>query len=244
MRYLSLAALKVALADLFANRHVALVTSNAGKMYEPVLLDKKTLIDALPTAFTGGKPFADELTSVDKRHDGFGTALWHITEAYQRWPDAPADLLAAVARVRAAFVPQLDVLQASYVNEAHAAMDNEVSLTNLEADLKAIPIAGGLSLHDWCAGFVASGKDIAKLLGERADADTGARREASKLRTSTLAVLGRFRGALADEMALNKALPADLDRNVFGYFDELAGMRADALAGKKAPTPPTEQPPG
>ncbi|MBK9265405.1 MAG: hypothetical protein IPM54_37170 [Polyangiaceae bacterium] len=44
-------------------------------------------------------------------------------------------------------------------------------------------------------------------------------------------------------LARNLAI-AGLDRNVFGYFDELDGMRADALAGKKAPAPPTAQPPG
>ncbi len=75
------------------------------------------------------------------------------------------------------------------------------------------------------------------LLGQRADADTGARSKAGKIRTSTLAVLGRFRGALGDEVEVNKALPRDLDAQVFGLFDQLAQMRADALAGKKSPTP-------
>ena len=49
------------------------------------------------------------------------------------------------------------------------------------------------------------------------------------------------RGALGDELGVNPALPKDLDAQVFGYFDELDGMRAAALAAarpKKA-APPT-----
>lgn len=61
-----------------------------------------------------------------------------------------------------------------------------------------------------------------------------------------MAVLGRFRGALRDELSVNPALPKDLDAQVFGYFDELDGIRAAALAArprKAAPapgTPPTD----
>lgn len=230
MRYLSLAALQVGLADLFAHRHTDLVASKTGTMYEPILLERKSVVDGLPEATGAGKPFADALTDADSRHDGFGAALWHFTEAYLCWPDISADVRGAIERVRAAFIPQIDLLQASYVNESKAAIDNKNDLVKLEKDLKSIPIAGGLSLYDWCAGFVGAGESIAKLLSERADADTGARSLAGKIRTSTISILGRFRAALADEIATNKALPADLDARVFGYFDELNGMRADAVA--------------
>lgn len=230
MRYLSLAALQVGLADLFANRHNDLKLSKTGQMYESILLERKTALDALPDVNGASKPLADALTEADGRHDGFGGAIWHLTEAYSRWPDAPANVRSAIERVRAAFIPQLDVLQASYVNEAKAAMDHKTDLVKLENDLKSIPIAGGLSLYDWCTGFIGGGETIAKLLSDRANAHSGARREAGKLRASTVSILGRFRAALADEMAVNKALPADLDARIFGYFDELHGMRADALA--------------
>ena len=230
MRYLSLAALQVGLADLFANRHTDLVASKAGQMYEPILLERKSALDALPEPTGTSKPLADALTDADGRHDGFGSAIWHLTEAYLRWPDIPANVRSAIERVRAAFIPHLDVLQASYVNEAKAAIDNKHDLVKLESDLKSIPLAGGLSLYDWCTGFIGGGEMIAKLLSERANADTGARREAGKLRTSTISILSRFRAALADEMATNKTLPADLDARVFGYLDTLHGMRADALA--------------
>jgi hypothetical protein len=104
-----------------------------------------------------------------------------LTEAYLRWPDISADLRSAIQRVRTAFIPQLDVLQASYVNEAKAAIDNKIDLVKLENDLKSIPIAGGMSLYDWCTGFIGSGDAIAKLLGERAakPANSAHRRSAS-----------------------------------------------------------------
>jgi len=232
MKYLSLAALKVALSDLFTTRHATLLSSGAGKTYETVLAQNKARIDALPEALTGGKPLADVLSDADARHDGFGAAIFYICEAYERWPNVPADIRAAIGRIRAAFVPELDELKASYADEVNAAINHKASLAQLEDDLKRVPIAGGLSLHDWCVDFVGSGEALGALLSQRADMGTGARKDAAKIRTSTLAVLGRFRGALCDEVSVNQALPRDLEAKVFGLFDELSAMREAALASR------------
>ena len=237
MKYLSLAALKVALGDLFVERHAALVSSSAGKTYEPILQAKKQQIDALPGALTGGKPLAEAITEADNMHDGFGAALWHVTEAYRRSPNASPHVRAAVQRIRAAFIPELDDLQATYVKEVHAAIEHRKQLEALKADLQLIPLAEGQTLLDWVERYVSAAEQIGALLSQRADADTGARRDAGRIRTATLAVLGRFRGALGDEIAANPALPRDLDAQVFGLFDELAQMRADALANKAAASP-------
>ncbi|MDI1436814.1 hypothetical protein [Polyangium sorediatum] len=234
MRYLSLAALKVAFANLFGERHAALVLSGAGKTYEPILLAKKQQIDTLPGALTGGKPLAEAIAEADDVHDGFGSAIWHLTEAYARWPKVPPHVRAAIERVRAAFIPELDDLRASYVEEAHAAFEHRKRIDALKADLQLIPLAEGRTLLEWAEGYVTAAEQIGALLSQRADAETGARRDAGRIRTATLAVLGRFRGALGDEIAVNPALPRDLDAQVFGLFDELGQMRADALAGKKA----------
>ncbi|MDI3284480.1 hypothetical protein [Polyangium sp. 15x6] len=219
---------------MFGPRHAALVVSGAGKTYESILLAKKQQIDALPGALTGGKPLAESIAEADDEHDGFGAAIWHVTEAYMRCPKVPAHVRAAVERVRAAFIPQLDDLRASYVEEAHAAFEHRKQIEELKADLQLIPIADGLTLLDWAEGYVGAAEQIGALLSQRADVDTGARRDAGRIRTATLAVLGRFRGALGDELAVNAALPRDLDAQVFGLFDQLDQMRADALAGKKA----------
>ncbi|MRG90447.1 hypothetical protein [Polyangium spumosum] len=245
MKYLSLAALKVAFADLFSERHPALVLSGAGKTYEPILLAKKQQIDALPGTLTGSKPLAEEIAEADDMHDGFGGAIWHMAEAYARWPKAPEHVRAAALRVRAAIIPELDNLQASYVEEVHAAIENRKKIEGLKTDLQLIPVAEGLTLLDWAEGYVGTAEQIGTLLSQRADADTGARRDAGRIRTAALAVLGRFRGALNDEVSVNLALPRDLEAQVFGLFDQLAQMRADALANKKGPpggSPPPQSP--
>lgn len=120
MRFLSLAALEIAFVDLFTKRHSALVLSSAGKTYEPVLLEKKALIDALPAALTGGKPLVEEIADADVIHDGFGAAIQYLGQAYERWPNVPPEVLAAIKRIQAAFITELDDLEASYADEAHA----------------------------------------------------------------------------------------------------------------------------
>lgn len=244
MRFLSLAALKVALADLFDKRHPALILSNAGKTYEPILLEKKNLIDALPAVLTGSKPLVEEIDAADELHDGYGAALWHLGQAYLRCPNVAPEVRAAAKRIVDAFIPELDDLNASFVDEAHAAIQHKQDLQTREADLKSIPIAGGFTSLDWAQGYVAGGELVGTLLSQRADADTGARKEAAKIRASTIAVLGRFRGALGDEVGVNAALPKDLDGQVFGYFDELGAMRAAVVAAKpKKGAPPGPPPP-
>ena len=56
------------------------------------------------------------------------------------------------------------------------------------------------------------------------------------MRSETIALLNRARRAIADECAISKVLPSDLDGQVWGYLDELEGFRADAVArARKAP---------
>ena len=235
MRHITLPALKVALADLFDKRIDALLSSNAGKTYEPILRDKKARIDALPEALTGGRPLAEALSETDDLHDAFGAAIWSLTEAYFYWPDIPADVRSAIERIREAFIPDVDLLRAPYIEEVDAAVKHKADLVTFESDLKSIPIAGGLSLYDWCAGFVAKGEALGELLSQRADMTSTSRVEAGKLRAAAIGALGRLRAALADEMSVNDKLPADLDAKIFGYFDELDKMGANAAAARRKP---------
>jgi len=238
MRHITLPALKVALADLFDKRLDALLSSNAGKTYEPILRDKKARIDALPEALTGGRPLAEALSETDDLHDAFGAAIWSLTEAYFYWPDMPADVREAIERIRAAFIPDVDLLRAPYIEEVDAAAKHKADLVTFESDLKSIPIAGGLSLYDWCSGFVAKGEQLGALLSQRADMTGAGRVEAGKLRAAAIGALGRLRAALEDEMSVNDKLPADLDAKIFGYFDDLDRMGADAAAARRKPAAP------
>ncbi len=229
-RFLNLSDLKLGLDDLHDKRHKSLVSSTTGKSYEPMLANRRTAIDTLPAALTGGKPLAVELGEADGTHDGLGGSIWYILEGYFRNPNTPAEVLDAAKRIRAAFIPELGDLNASYATEAEAAIKRKPSLKTLKADLKMFPIAGGLSLYDWVSDFLDAGQSLHELLSSRADVDDSGRKDAGKLRGNTIGLLNRCRSALADEMADNAKLPANLDQQVFAYFDELESMRATALA--------------
>jgi hypothetical protein len=234
LRLLTLSDLKLGLDDLHAKRTSALLGSTTGKSYEPMLLKRCNIINALPPAFVGGKPLAVELGEMDGLHDGFGGSVWYVTEGYLRNPKTPPAQLDAVKRIRAAFIPVLGDLTASYATEAEAAIKRKPALKTLEADLKLFPIAGGLTLLDWVTDFLDAGQSLNDLLSNRADMDESGRKDASKLRSQTIGLLNRFRGALADEVEETAVLPRNLDQQVFAYFDELEGMRASALAAAKA----------
>lgn len=240
-RFLNLPDLKLGLDDLVNKRHAALVTSNIGQSYEPMITIKRVAINALPMAFTG-KPLAEALGATDDDHDGFGGALWHITEAYLRLPVKDANVVDAIKRIRAALIPDLADLRDSYADQAESAIRRKSELASVEGDLKLIPIAmGGSSLYDWALGFLNAGEKLSVLLSERADATTDGRKGAHKLRSETIALLNRARSAIADECATSNALPKDLDAQIWGYLDELEGQRADAVARarKQAKSPET-----
>ena len=234
LRFSTLSDLKLALDDLTTKRSSALTSSATGKSYEPMLLKRRDAVNALPSAFLGGKPLAVELGEMDDRHDGFGGAVWFVTEGYVRNPKTPTEQLDAIKRIRAAFIPALGDLTASYATEAEAAIKRKPDLVTLKADLTLFPIAGGLTLLDWVTDFLDAGQSLSELLSNRADVDESGRKDASKLRSQTIGLLNRFRGALADEVEDNTALPRNLDQQVFGYFDELESMRAASLAAAAA----------
>jgi hypothetical protein len=240
-RYLNLTDLKLGLDDLLGKRHAAFITSNIGKSYEPMLAAKRAAIDALPAALAGGKPLAEALAATDDEHDGFGGAIWHMTEAYLRLPAPNAIVVDAIKRIRAALIPELAGLRDSYADEAAAAIRRKGELPQIEADLKLIPIAmGGTTLHDWATRFLGAGEKLSVLLSERADATPGGRTGAYKLRSETVALLNRARGAIADECATSKALPSDLDAQIWAYLDELEAQRAEAAARARKPAKPPE----
>ena len=234
MRSLTLGDMKLGLHDLLDKRSEALLSTQAGAMYAPMLAGRRKAIDALPPALTGGAPLADQLAAADEEHDGFGAAMWFLIEAYQRAPGSSAALIAAADRIRQGFIPALGDLQQSYATEADAALTRAPLLKSYKADLELFPVAGG-TLHDWAAGFLAAGTHLHDLLSDRADeASSPTRKDAAGLRADALGLVSRLRAALADEVKHDKKLPRDLDAQLFGYLDQLAATRGAANAAKKA----------
>ena len=133
---LTLTDVNLGIRDLLDKRNADLLLTKAGKYYHPLLEEQRDALDALPTALTGGVPFAAELDLIDARHDGYGATIYFVTEVYLRLPDAPAAIVEAARRVRLAFIPSLNELGASYPVEAERAIepDTEFYLGLLHAE--------------------------------------------------------------------------------------------------------------
>jgi hypothetical protein len=233
-RDLNLADLLIGLDDLFTTRHADFVSTKVGEAYAELLDGVRTQVNALPPALTGRLPLVEEISAVDGDHDGFGGAIYYMTEAYLRLPGVDPAVLAAVKRIRATFVPELDQLRSSYADEAAAAMERKPALKELESDLKLVPVAKGGSLYDWAVSFVGAGEKLGKLLSDRASADTGGRENARKLRTEAVGLLNRARAAIADQVSRKAGLSPELDAKIFGLFDELEEKRVAANRAAKA----------
>src|SRR5262249_28076387 len=149
MRFLTLSDLLLALNDLLTKRVKALKKSATGKTYAPMLEAQRDAIAALPAALVGGKPLAAELDALDGAHDGFGRAIWYITEAYLSLPGVKPALVEAVRRIRAAFISSLDELGDAYATEADRAKARRKALKERKADLDLFSIADGKTLYTW-----------------------------------------------------------------------------------------------
>ena len=234
-RRLNLADLKLGLDDLEAKRQNALTLSPIGAAYAAPIAAKHAAINALPAALTG-KPLADELTDADQKHDGFGLAAIEYAEAMLRVPGLPEAQSDALRRIKA-FLPRQEDLQASYADEAAAARKRREKLdasSELQADLRSFPVPGGGTLLDWVNAHLDAGVKLGAILSNRADADTGARSKAHALRSQTVALLNRARGAILDGVAADASLPRDLDGQIFAYLDELEERRAIAAQAAKS----------
>jgi len=224
---------QVGLTDLLDKRAHALQSTKAGKGQVDVLTALKGEIDALPDVLTGKRPLADELAQVDDHHDGLGGTIWFTTEAHLRFPGLDPQIREAAARIRAAFIPELGELNAGYADEAAKAERREADLTKYEGDLKLFPLAGGKTLFDVATAYVSAGREISRLISQRADISAATRTKANALRSETVGALNDLRRAIAREIKRG-GLQADIDSAIFGYLDTLDETRKKATRTRKA----------
>lgn len=236
MRHILLESLHLGLGDLLSKRLSALQSFANGAANVPLLTMQYTKLSALPKALLG-RPLVEELDMADARHDGVGGGIYFITEAYLRHSDSTPELIAAAKHIRTELIPALDSLSATYESEAMKAKANKAQLATLKSELELFPVVNG-TLYDWAVDFVEAGEKIDALLSERADAKD--RAEAAALRSDTLGLLNRLRKSLKAEQKVNPALPADLEDQVFGYFDLLESNAAEAHAEAKRKAKPTK----
>ncbi|MCX4244536.1 hypothetical protein [Paraliomyxa miuraensis] len=245
MQSLLLSDLRLALPDLLDAKAAKLDTLHAGRLYAPRLAAQRTAIEALPAPTAEARPLVEELAQTDAEHDAFATAIWHYTEAVRMCPGLADDVRAAARRIREAFIPKLSVIHRSYATEAAHALGKRDQLPEHAAAFALLPTPSGETLHAWVERFVTRGESIETLLRERANQTAATvteatRREAAKLRAETIALLGRLRTALADELAATPELLAKTDAELFGYLDQLTQARDEANRRKPSNG---EQPP-
>lgn len=244
MRYVNLTLndLILGLRDLDRTRLPAVEASHTVDLYAPRLRARLAEIEALPSAATGGEPFANELAAKDLEHDGHGGAIWYVIEGCLRSPTVSTELKATLTEVRDRFIPELAELKRPHADEAAAAVKREPDLAEMAKALRAVRLPEGATLYDWAAAFLAAGRDLDALLKKRASAATGDRSRAGTLRGATVGQLNRFRAALEDEFEDDAEALARVDGALFTYLDELEKRRATPTAAPSAPdgpTPPT-----
>ncbi len=241
---LTLTSVKLGLRDLLDKRRPDLLLAKAGAYYESMLEEQSAAIDALPSALTGGAPLASALDALDDEHDGYGGAIYFTTETYLRLPSANAPTVAAAERIRAAFIPAMAELGASYALQAERALERKPLLVSMKADLELFPLADGGTLLDTAKAFLDAGERIHLTLSDRADVPKAARKQAAQLRSSAVGMLSRLRADLVREIKKDPALPRDLEARLFGYLDTLEDMQRTGKAFSPASPPPEVVVPG
>jgi hypothetical protein len=237
-RWITLGDLLLGFTEFSQQQAATFAATETGKFYGPKLAKMKTEIEDLPDALKGARPMAEELADADAEHDALGSAIWYYVECIVRHPLLSEPVKQAALRIRKAFIPSLAVLTAAFASEANAALDNRPKRKELETELKLFPMpgTGGETLDDWAGAFLDAGDTIGTLLRERAIKEAGAAgaEKTKAVRVAAISLLHRAREALVEEIQDNPALPRNLDLVLFGYFDKLEQMRAEAGAARIA----------
>jgi hypothetical protein len=228
------------LDDLFENKIGLLEQAKAFAIYRPALEERREKLAAVRKALEG-RPLSEELKTADLVHDSTGRALHLICTGLGQLVTLDQDQRNLLARIQKTFVPTLGDLQKSYEDEAAAAARRRPALEEMEAELKAFPVAPEMTMHTLVSSYIDAGQQIDVLLSKRATATaeetSGREAESVAIRSETVGLLGRFRSALADEIAMTPELQRDLEAKVFAYYDQLSQSREDRSAKPKPQTP-------
>ena len=205
------------------------------------VLDRtRTKLLAVPAEVVGGLTNAEALSEGDGVHDGFGTALWHLGQAYLALPIATPEARAAAQYLLASFIPERRQLGDAFATETARAKGRQPALTDGRAQLDVLPVVGGTS-HLWASGFVEAGIALSPLLEGRADAK-GSRSAAGVLRLQAIGQINRFRGSVRDALSDTPDQGAAVDKRLFAYLDLLSSMR-ERGSTEPTPKPPVDAPP-
>jgi hypothetical protein len=209
----------------------------SGDTYVVLLAQKHLAIIALPPAVLG-LPLVDLLKYADSLYDGFGKFIYYLGEAYKAHPTLPRDIVEAAEDLQETFAPSLSIFTANYADEAARAKALRPKLIEKKALLTKFSLPDGTTLFDVAVGHIDNGEKLQTLLSERSDASDADRSGAGQLLSNTLGIIRRCRDMIVDMLAANASLPRDLDRQIFGFLDDLAQRRVTSTPseeGEKAP---------
>lgn len=242
MRTLTVADFRLALDNLYtAPERFALFKQTAAFTVYGAELD--ALRAELPLTLKGNRPMAKELDAADDAHDGFGGALWLLTESIKRHPGASEELKRKGERVQSDFIPGLGALREKYKKEAAVAQANRPKAIEMEADLKGIPTPDGRTAYHWVIEFLDSGDKLGQLIDARSKVEAGEPGpELLLARSRALGAVAKARALVAEEAEKGGKLPKNAEAILFGYFDSLADFRAKAKGDEEAPPPPPAAP--
>lgn len=230
MRNLTLDDLRLGLKDLLEDHDEDLDRSITGKIYRPLIAQKRAELEGMSETAERSLPFAAELAEVDAAHDALGASIHHLTQAIILNPAIHPDTKDIAARAQQAFVPTLGVLQSRYADQAAHAHRKRPIFDTLRPELERIDVPGGSNLAEWVVTFLDQGDRIGRLLDKRAEAGVGGETSLNggALRSNVIGLLGRFRQAIRDEVTSGATLPSDYEARIFAFIDQLDRTRAEA----------------
>jgi hypothetical protein len=193
-----------------------------------------------------GAPVAtDPETEALRAHSERGSAVWYALSAVAACPDFDDETRAAATRVLSLF-PAKPAARATVAERVEQAAAVRAALPGLAGDLARLPSApGGGSFEGWIRRWCDAGSDFADTLihvamgGEPAPVS---RRSRGSEMGAVSGLIVRARATLRDEMAYDATLPATLDAELFGLYDQLLEARrerAEAEARRAEPATPT-----
>jgi hypothetical protein len=238
MNHITLGDLQTGLNDLFTNRLVDLRKSRIAQLYEDELLARRAEINALPIELTSApRPLTERIDLADDEHDGAIRVLWYITQAALEDPLASPDLKAAAKKIREQLGLSLSDTRQKASDEIQIARGRAARVEELKPELTRFPLPGDRTLYDAARAYLAAAEELNTLLSERASLEAMSEEDRSRvrsLRPEIVGLFGRLRRAMGDEIRQNPELPRNLDAQVFGYFDELERIRAEAYEHVRA----------
>lgn len=220
------------LRDLLGDKLALWSVTRCAETYRSLLGASLASIEGLPPILT----LPVDARAFDRVHDQRGRAISQLIDALLEHDQTPEALREVLRRLRAAFVPNRSELNDAYADEAAHAIQRQPLLAEYEAELRSIPVLGGVTLYDWVKGFLDQGVLLDRKIRKQAESQLpGETREgALVILNEAIGRLGRFRIALTDEVDSNPALPRNLVAQVFSYADELKQRRDHEAKKPKA----------